>query len=158
MKAVLITGTSTGIGRTTALHLDKLGYTVFASLRKEEDGKSLQKEASSNLRPVIIDMNNGDSIEKAFELISQSVGSNGLVGVVNNAGTHMGGPLEFFDLDHIRKGFEVNLLGPIHIVQDLFVAQMGVPIPLATVQTGHNHHYSLPLATPVQLSDYVEYK
>ena len=36
--AVLITGTSTGIGRTTALYLDKLGFEVFAAVRKERDG------------------------------------------------------------------------------------------------------------------------
>ena len=43
-KTVLITGTSTGIGRACATHLDKLGFTVFAGVRKKEDGDILGKE------------------------------------------------------------------------------------------------------------------
>ena len=37
-KIVLLTGASTGIGRATALQLDQLGYTVFAGVRREQDG------------------------------------------------------------------------------------------------------------------------
>jgi NADP-dependent 3-hydroxy acid dehydrogenase YdfG len=33
--AVVVTGASTGIGKTCALHLDKLGFQVFAGVRKE---------------------------------------------------------------------------------------------------------------------------
>jgi len=116
-KVILITGTSTGIGRATALHLDKLGFTVFAGVRKEKDAESLRQSASPNLVPIMIDMNDGDSIEKAFEQISKAVETPGLKGLVNNAGVPLGGPLEFFNLDDIRKGLEVNLLGHIHIIQ-----------------------------------------
>lgn len=37
-KAVVITGTSTGIGKACALHLDKLGFKVYAGVRKQVDG------------------------------------------------------------------------------------------------------------------------
>lgn len=37
-KAIVITGTSTGIGKACALHLDKLGFKVYAGVRKQVDG------------------------------------------------------------------------------------------------------------------------
>ncbi|MBI5843629.1 MAG: SDR family oxidoreductase [Deltaproteobacteria bacterium] len=117
MKSVLITGTSTGIGRATALHLDKLGYTVFAGVRKDEDAKALKREASENLVPLMIDMNDTDSMESAFKQVSKFTGSEGLAGLVNNAGIPMGGPLEFFNPDELQKGLQVNLLGHIRMIQ-----------------------------------------
>ena len=39
---IVITGTSTGIGKATALHLDRLGYRVFASVRNESDAEALR--------------------------------------------------------------------------------------------------------------------
>ena len=100
-KAVLITGTSSGIGWATALYLDKLGYTVFTGVRKKKDVEAIREKGSERLVPVMIDMKSGDSIQKTFEQISALLGKNGLIGVVNNAGMPLGGPLEFFDLDHI---------------------------------------------------------
>ena len=54
-KTILITGTSTGIGRATALYLDSQGYRVFAGVRKQEDGNNLKRESSEKLEPVIRD-------------------------------------------------------------------------------------------------------
>ena len=44
--AVVVTGSSTGIGRACALHLDHLGFKVYAGVRKEADGERLRGEAS----------------------------------------------------------------------------------------------------------------
>ena len=41
--AVLVTGSSTGIGRASALHLDRLGFEVYAGIRREADGESDRK-------------------------------------------------------------------------------------------------------------------
>ncbi len=40
-KTVVITGTSSGIGKACALHLDKLGFKVYAGVRKKADGEQL---------------------------------------------------------------------------------------------------------------------
>ena len=40
-RSVLITGCSSGIGRTTAVYLARRGFTVFATLRKEKDRQEL---------------------------------------------------------------------------------------------------------------------
>ena len=117
MESILITGTSTGIGRATALHLDKLGYKVFAGVRKDEDAKALKREASENLVPLMIDMNDTDSMENAFKQVSAFAGSEGLAGLMNNAAIPMGGPLEFFNPDQLQKGLQANLLGHIRMIQ-----------------------------------------
>ncbi|MCD4848611.1 MAG: SDR family NAD(P)-dependent oxidoreductase, partial [Candidatus Aegiribacteria sp.] len=53
-KAVVITGTSSGIGKACALHLDKLGFKVYAGVRKQADGDNLKEEASDRLSPIIL--------------------------------------------------------------------------------------------------------
>ena len=42
-QPIVITGASSGIGKATALHLDELGFRVFAGVRKEADGRRLMK-------------------------------------------------------------------------------------------------------------------
>ena len=55
-KSVLISGSSTGIGKACALHLDQLGYKVPAGVRKESDAETLLSESSERLRPIILDV------------------------------------------------------------------------------------------------------
>jgi NADP-dependent 3-hydroxy acid dehydrogenase YdfG len=76
--AVVITGASTGLGRATALLLDKQGYRVFAGVRTEQDGESLKQAASGNLIPIIIDITNAQEIKSASEFVSLALGNEGL--------------------------------------------------------------------------------
>lgn len=115
--AVVVTGASTGIGRTTALLLDEKGYRVFAGTRKEADAESLAKEASDRLTPITIDVTDDSSIAAAREKVQGAVGEDGLVGLVNNAGVGGGGPIEFMSLDSFRDTLEVNLVGQIAVTQ-----------------------------------------
>jgi NAD(P)-dependent dehydrogenase (short-subunit alcohol dehydrogenase family) len=115
--AVVVTGASTGIGRATALHLDKQGYRVFAGVRKEADAKSLADEASDNLTPTTIDVTEDGSIKAAKDKVQSAIGEDGLVGLVNNAGIGDGGPVETMDLDVLRKVLEVNLVGQVAVTQ-----------------------------------------
>ena len=115
--AVLITGTSTGIGRTTALELDRLGFNVFASVRNEHDAQALCSEASERLTPVLMDVTDQMSIDRTKEQISQAVGDAGLAGLVNNAGVGFVSPLEFIPLSELRWMFEVNVFGLLAVTQ-----------------------------------------
>ena len=116
-KAVLITGTSTGIGHASAIHLDALGFQVFATVRKDEDADRLCENASGRLMPLRMDVTDPDSITKARGQVERAVGERGLWGLVNNAGVGLGGPLEFFPLDDLRWLFEVNLFGLLRVTQ-----------------------------------------
>ena len=115
--AVVVTGASTGIGRATALLLDKQGYRVFAGVRKEADAESLAEEGSDKLTPVTIDVTKERSIANARNKVQRAIGKEGLAGLVNNAGVGDGGPVETMDLDVFRNVLEVNLVGQIAVTQ-----------------------------------------
>jgi NAD(P)-dependent dehydrogenase (short-subunit alcohol dehydrogenase family) len=115
--AVVITGASTGIGRATALHLDRQGYRVFAGVRKEPDAKSLADDGSDRLTPITIDVTKQRSVTAARQKVEGELGSDGLVGLINNAGVGGGGPIEMTPLEHFRDVLEVNLIGQIAVTQ-----------------------------------------
>ena len=56
MKSVVITGSSSGIGRACALALDCKGFRVFAGVRKHADGEALRQVASASLIPVQLEV------------------------------------------------------------------------------------------------------
>lgn len=104
---VLVTGASTGIGRACALHLDGLGFTVLAGVRKASDGDALRAAASARLRPVTVDV----ADEASIDALAKELQGAPLAGLVNNAGIGAGGPIEFLDLDEARRCFDVNVFG-----------------------------------------------
>lgn len=110
-QIVLLTGASTGIGRATALHLDYLGYTVFAGVRREQDGIELQKQASERLKPIILDITKPDDIASALAVVGQACGTTGLAGLVNNAGYSYNAAFELTDEAKARQVMEVNFFG-----------------------------------------------
>jgi NAD(P)-dependent dehydrogenase (short-subunit alcohol dehydrogenase family) len=119
MKSVVITGSSTGIGRACALLLDRNGFRVFAGVRKEADGDALREAASESLTPVHIDVTDAASIQATVAEVAAVVGEAGLDGLVNNAGTTLPRPVEHLPLDGFREQLEVNLVGPLAVTQAL---------------------------------------
>jgi NAD(P)-dependent dehydrogenase (short-subunit alcohol dehydrogenase family) len=119
MPTVVITGASKGIGRATALHLDRKGFTVFAGVRSTADGDSLCKEASPRLQPIVLDITNTAHIAQAAETVRKVVGNNGLDGLINNAGIAVAAPLEFLPIDEFRHQIEVNLTSQLAVTQAL---------------------------------------
>ncbi|PMB47869.1 short-chain dehydrogenase [Fischerella thermalis CCMEE 5205] len=116
-SGVFITGTSTGLGRATALLLDKQGYRVFAGVRTEKDAESLKQAASGNLTPIIMDITKAELIKSASEFVSLALGDEGLFALINNAYAGVDGPLECIPIDDIRRNFEVNVIGQIAVTQ-----------------------------------------
>ena len=116
-RSVLITGVSSGIGKTTALELDRRGFQVFAGVRREEDGRMLQEEASPAFVPLLLDVTDAEAIAAAAEQVREATGPAGLHGLVNNAGIVVGFALEFLPLDELRRQMEVNLVGQLAVTQ-----------------------------------------
>ena len=116
-KSVLITGSSSGIGKACALELDRQGFRVFAGVRRDEDGRQLQEQSSKRLTPIILDVTSASEIARASETIKEFTGDAGLDGLVNNAGYVFACPLEFIPLDRLRHQFEVNLIGQVAMTQ-----------------------------------------
>ena len=114
---VVVTGTSTGLGAATALHLAALGFHVLAGVRREEDGKALQAQTPATLTPLIIDVTDGETISAAAAAVTDVVGERGLAGLVNNAGIGKPAPLELQPMADFRTQLEVNLFGPVATIQ-----------------------------------------
>ncbi len=122
VKSILISGASTGIGRATALHLASLGYRVYAGVRRDADGASLDLAAAESnipagmLRCVSLDVTNTDSIAAVVDQIKSDRGASPAA-IVNNAGIGVLGPIEFVSLADWRRQFEVNFFGQIAMIQ-----------------------------------------
>lgn len=114
---VVITGASTGIGKTCAIALDELGYQVFAGVRKWEDADALKQLASERLTPVIIDICDRQTLETACQKVRETVGDRGLDALINNAGIAIASPLEFIPIEELRKQLDVNVCGQIATTQ-----------------------------------------
>ncbi|MBE9209360.1 SDR family NAD(P)-dependent oxidoreductase [Nostoc sp. LEGE 06077] len=113
---VVITGASTGIGEACALLLDKLGFCVFAGVRKDVDAQKLQQKASPRLIPIFLDITDADSIAFAVETIKNTVGDE-ILGLVNNAGIAVPGPLELLPIAEFQQQIQVNLIGQLAVTQ-----------------------------------------
>ena len=104
-RTVLVTGASTGIGRTTALMLAELGATVLAGVRNTAAGEAL----GPTVRAVQLDITDPDDIA-ALDLSR-------LDALVNNAGIAISGPLEFLPVAELRHQLEVNVIAQLAVTQ-----------------------------------------
>ena len=112
-KAVLVTGASSGIGRTIAERLAANGFFVYAGARAQKDIDDLS--AIKNVQGVRLDVTVPAEIANAVSTVAK--GGRGLYGVVNNAGVVIVAPMieaEEKDLDFI---FNVNMYGPYRITK-----------------------------------------
>lgn len=119
-SSVLVTGASTGIGRATALRLAGEGWQVFAGVRRDADGEDLARAARhrrGTLIPVRLDVTDAAQVEAALSTVADQVGDRGLSALVNNAGTALGGPIEYLPVQVWRDQFEVNVFGQVAVTR-----------------------------------------
>jgi NAD(P)-dependent dehydrogenase (short-subunit alcohol dehydrogenase family) len=116
-QAVLVTGASSGIGRACALRLAASGFRVFAGVRRDQDGGSLRADSASKVSPIRLDVADEASIDAALATVRSELNGAGLLGVVNNAGIAVSGPIEFVPLEDWRRQFEVNVVGLVAVIQ-----------------------------------------
>ncbi len=113
MNTVLITGSSTGIGRATVEYFQAMGWQVAATMRHPEAEKELtQLERVWCHR---LDVEDETSIEAAVkEIIARW---KRIDVVVNNAGFGAVGPFEAATPQQIQKQFNVNVFGTMHVIR-----------------------------------------
>ena len=117
MKYVVITGVSSGTGSAAALELAGRGYHVFGSVRRAGDAARLQTALGERFTPLLFDVTDAGAIGGAAEQVAAAVGSDGLAGLVNNAGIAVSGPLMHVRLDDLRRQLEVNVVGVVAVTQ-----------------------------------------
>ncbi len=119
METAVVTGTSTGIGFATAVHLARNGYRVYAGLRNLAKAAPLEaaaKEHELPLEVIRLDVTDADNVAEAFEQIR----GHGPVDVlVNNAGIGGATPLELTPMDEHRAMFETNYFGAVRCIQEV---------------------------------------
>lgn len=108
-KVVLITGGSSGIGKSIGEFLHQKGFVVYGTSRNPE-------RISGSVFPLLaLDVCDKVSIQNAFaEIISKS---GRLDIVINNAGVGITGPIEEIPTEEIKNNFETNLFGPIEVMK-----------------------------------------
>jgi len=116
MRSVLITGTSTGIGRAAAVSLANDGWQVYAGVRSDDDAAAVEAAASGDVTAVKLDVTDPSSVASAVDRIQRETGGR-LEGLVNNAGVYLGGPLEFMTRGEIEKTYAVNVVGLLEVTR-----------------------------------------
>ncbi|XP_075055549.1 retinol dehydrogenase 7-like [Mixophyes fleayi] len=119
-KYVFITGCDSGFGKQLAQQLDRRGLKVLAACLTETGANELNKETSSRLQTVILDVSDSQSVSSAAKWVANIVADRGLWGLVNNAGILIPvSPNEWLKRDDFRKILDVNLLGMIDVTISL---------------------------------------
>ncbi len=149
----VVTGASSGIGHATALHLDSLGFSVWAGVRKEADAEGIATAGSDRLRPLTIDVTDAASIAAAAEAVRAGADGAGLAALVNNAGVAVSAPVEFVPIDQLRHQLEVNLIGQVAVTQ-AFLPQLRQARGRVVMVSSIGGRIGLPLAGPYAASKF----
>ncbi|MGS2763700.1 SDR family oxidoreductase [Sinomicrobium sp. M5D2P9] len=112
-KTVLITGTSSGIGRASVLKFRKEGWNVIATMRSPEKETELTK--MDNVHVAELDVENQATIDNAIKSGIEKFGKIDVV--VNNAGFAVFGVFELATQQQINRSFEVNVFGPMRVLR-----------------------------------------
>ncbi|MEN2709895.1 SDR family oxidoreductase [Sphingomonas sp. NPDC092331] len=106
-KTILITGTSSGLGRATARLFQAKGWNVVATMRDPASETELTQLA--NILVTRLDVQDVASIAAAVAAGLARFGR--IDALINNAGYGAYGPLEATPLESIRRQYDVNVLG-----------------------------------------------
>jgi NAD(P)-dependent dehydrogenase (short-subunit alcohol dehydrogenase family) len=124
VRAVLVTGASSGIGLRTTEVLSENGFFVYAGARKAEDLARL--DAMENVKAVRVDVTIQSEIDAAVGLVQTE--GRGLYGLINNAGVVVMGPLIELSEEDMDFQLDVNLFGPYRMTKafaDLLIESKG---------------------------------
>jgi len=123
-RSILITGSSSGIGRATAERFAARGWRVFASMRNPDAGGALRAraaEAGWRLTTPALDVTSDDSVAAAIgEILRETSGR--LDVLLNNAGYYAFGALEETSPDELRAQLETNVVGVLRVTRAVLPA------------------------------------
>jgi len=107
MKSIVITGSSSGIGKATAKYFAQKGWKVAATMRKPENETELNQ--LENVSLYALDVTDNESIAAAAGQIINDFGTVDVV--LNNAGYGLVGPFEAASAEQIKRQFDTNVFG-----------------------------------------------
>lgn len=109
MKTILITGASSGIGKSIALYLHQKNYKVYGTSRNPENYPNFPFSLLQ------MDVRNHESIQKCIDFVLEKEGKIDIL--INNAGVGITGALEEIPQNEIENQFQTNLFGPIAVIK-----------------------------------------
>jgi NAD(P)-dependent dehydrogenase (short-subunit alcohol dehydrogenase family) len=104
-RTVLVTGSSSGLGRATARRFRDAGWTVYATARDPADAAGL---ADRGCHTPALDVTDDAAVSR----VVREAAADGLDCLVNNAGFGQYGPVEDVPTDRLARQFDVNVAGP----------------------------------------------
>lgn len=114
-KTILITGTSTGIGKETAKLFAKNGWNVVATMRNPEKEQELTQY--KNILISQLELRDVESIDNAIETGIKHFGK--IDALINNAAFGQYGLFEAVTPEQIREQFEVNVFGTMNVTRQI---------------------------------------
>ncbi len=114
-QTILITGSSSGIGKATAIYFAERGWKMVATMRTPE--KAGEWAQHSNVTLMRLDVLEIDSIKQA---ISDTINKFGRIdAVVNNAGYGLVGAFEASTNEQIQRQFDTNVFGLMNVCREI---------------------------------------
>ncbi len=107
-KVILVTGGSTGIGKSICEYLFSKGYIVYGTSRKPVNNNQLY-----TVLP--LELTDKNSIKKAVEIIIKIEGRIDVL--INNAGIGITGAIEETSTDEMKKAFDINFFGTVDVIK-----------------------------------------
>jgi short-subunit dehydrogenase len=114
-NVVLVTGASSGIGKAVAEHLAGLGFKVYGTSRRAENGRLVHQGNGSNqdakgfVKLVQLDVCDDSSVEQAVQYVLDAEGKIDIL--INNAGFGLSGAIEETSPDEAYSQFNTNFFG-----------------------------------------------
>ena len=128
-KVVLITGGSTGIGKSVGEFLTQKGFKVYGTSRNPEKWKD------SKFTMLQLVVNDNATIKKTVETIITNEGKLDIL--INNAGAGITGPIEEIPEKEMKANFDTNFFGPINVIKAVLpqmrVQQSGLIINITSI-------------------------
>lgn len=115
-KVVLVTGTSSGLGKAFALALLDAGFTVVGTVRKQEAVEGFEQLQPGRAFARVLDVTDApEHLASVVEEIEQQIGP--IYALINNAGYGHEGTLEESSMEELRQQFEVNVFGAVSMIK-----------------------------------------
>ncbi len=114
-KTVLITGSTTGIGKATAKYCAEMGAKVMIHGRNKDRAKEVCDEIGHNTQFVIAELDDVDAPKKIIDATIDAYGE--INGLVNNAGIYPRNDIHTATVEDFNRIMAINLQAPLFISQ-----------------------------------------
>jgi NAD(P)-dependent dehydrogenase (short-subunit alcohol dehydrogenase family) len=153
-RVVLVTGSSSGIGRAVAERFAARGWRVFATMRRPEAGaplRALAAERGWRLETPELDVTSDDSVDAAaIDVLGKTDGR--LDVLVNNAGYYSLGALEETSPEELRAQLETNVIGVHRVTRALLPAMRARGTGTIVVLGSISGRIAIPIVGPYHAS------